>query len=88
MELVVRLIGGEYRLRDIGLRQWRKLAVEVRRDADALVQRVRELTDQLADRVADFRNRVEDKGLTHFTVARLTEALTTRGALCGRALNG
>jgi len=75
-------IGGEYRLREIGLRQWGKLAVEVRRDADPLIQRVRDLTAQIADHVADVRNQMEDEGLTHATVTRLAEALTARSAVC------
>jgi serine/threonine-protein kinase HipA len=75
-------IGGEYRLRDIGLRQWRKLAGEVRRDPDALVQRVRDLTAKLADTVADIGNRMADEGIGHATVTRLANALTTRAALC------
>jgi serine/threonine-protein kinase HipA len=55
-------VGGEYRPRDIGLRQWRKLALEVRRDADVLVQRVRNLTAQLTDHVTHIRNRTSTPG--------------------------
>ncbi len=79
-------IGNEYRLRDIGLRQWHKLAGEVRRDPDALIQRVRDLTGQLADHVTDIRNRMEDEGLTHATITRLAKALTARAALCLRII--
>ena len=79
-------IGGEYRLRDIGLRQWLKLAGEVRRDADALVQRVQDLTAKLADTVADIGNRMAQEGVTHATVARLADALKTRTALCHKII--
>jgi serine/threonine-protein kinase HipA len=74
-------IGGEYRLRDIELRHRRKLAREVRRDPDALIQRVRNLTAQLADNVFDFSNRMAEEGMTNLTVTRLASALTTRAAL-------
>ena len=79
-------IGGEYRLRDIGLRQWRQLAAEVRRDPDSLVQRVRDLTAQVADNVLQVSNRMADEGITHATVARLGHALTDRAALCRRIM--
>lgn len=80
-------IGGEYRLREIGPRQWRKLAAEVRRDPDALTRRVLDLTAQLADNVSAVRNRMEDEGLTHATITRLADALTTRAASCRRILS-
>lgn len=80
-------IGGEYRLREIGPRQWRKLAAEVRRHPDALTRRVLDLTAQLADNVSAVRNRMEDEGLTHATITRLADALTTRAASCRRILS-
>jgi hypothetical protein len=79
-------VGCKYRLRDTGLRQWRKLAYEVRRDPDALIQRVRNLTAQLSDHVSDIRNRMEDEGLTYATVTHLSEALTRRASLCQKVL--
>ncbi len=79
-------IGGEYRLRNIGPRHWRKLAAEVRRDPDALIERVRNITAQLADNVADVSNRMADEGITHATVNRLAEALTARTALCRKIM--
>lgn len=74
-------IDGEYRMRDIGLRQWRKLATEVRRDAEAFTRRVRDLTAQLADHVANVRHRMEDEGLSHATVTRRRGADSPRRPL-------
>jgi serine/threonine-protein kinase HipA len=79
-------IGGEYRLRDIGLRQWRKLAPEIHRDPDALVQRVRDITAHLADNVLPVANRMADEGVTHPTVTRLADTLKTRAALCHKIM--
>jgi serine/threonine-protein kinase HipA len=79
-------IGGEYRLRDIGLRQWRKLAGEVRRDPDASIERVRNITAQFADNVLDVSDRMADEGIAHSTVTRLAEALIARADLCHKIL--
>lgn len=79
-------IGGEYRLRDIGPHQWRKLAAEVRLDPDALVQRVRDLTAELAGNIAGVRDRLADEGIAHPTATRLADALTTRAAFCRKIM--
>ena len=79
-------IGGEYRLRDIGLRSMAQTRGEVRRDPDALVQRVQDLTAKLADTVADIGNHLAREGVTHATVARLADALKTRTALCHKII--
>jgi hypothetical protein len=46
-------------------------AIEVRRNPDALLQRVRNLAAQLADNIAAIRNRMADEGITHATLVRL-----------------
>lgn len=79
-------IAGEYRLRDIGPRQWRKLAAEVRLDPDVLVQRVRDLTAELAGNIAGVRDRLADEGIAHPTATRLADALTTRAAFCRKIM--
>jgi serine/threonine-protein kinase HipA len=81
-------IGGEYRLRDIGQRQWRKLATEVRRDPESLVQRARAVTDHVADNVVNVANRMADEGITHPNVSRLKDALTARAIQCRKILSG
>lgn len=79
-------IGGEYRLRDIGLRQWHKLATEVRRDPDALLELVRNLTAQLANNVLPVANRMADEGIAHPTVTRLADAITARTVICRKIM--
>jgi serine/threonine-protein kinase HipA len=80
-------IGGEYRLRDIGLRHWGKLASELHLDPDATIQRVRNLTTQLADIIADVSSRMTEEGVAHPMLTRLAHALTTRAATCRKIMS-
>jgi serine/threonine-protein kinase HipA len=69
-------LGGEYRLRKIGLHQWRNLAEELRLDPDALTHRVDGFARQLGDHVSQVRHRMINEGLTHPIIAHLADALT------------
>jgi len=71
-------IGGEYRMRDIGPRQWRKLATDLRMDADALVQRIHEFARSLPDALSDIGTKAKADGLDHPLIERLSAALTER----------
>ena len=75
-------VGGNYRLRDVGPRQWRKLATDLRLDADALVQRVRDMAAMLPDHLAAIRQTAEKKGLDHPLLERLSDALSDRARHC------
>jgi serine/threonine-protein kinase HipA len=75
-------VGGNYRLRDVGPRQWRKLAADLRLDADALVQRVRDMAAMLPDHLSAIRQTAEKEGLDHPLVARLSDALSDRARHC------
>jgi serine/threonine-protein kinase HipA len=75
-------LGGEYRLRNISLQHWRKLAEELHVNSDAMIQRMADLTRQLADHVSDVRRHMTEEGLTHPIVTRLAKALTARAATC------
>jgi serine/threonine-protein kinase HipA len=79
-------IGGEYRMRDIGLRQWRKLAVELRLDADALMTRINDLARGLPDAMADVCRRAETDGLDHPLVERLASKLRERAERCAKSV--
>jgi serine/threonine-protein kinase HipA len=79
-------IGGEYRLRDVGPQQWRKLASELRLDADLLLQRVRELALRLPDSLSEVRKAAEDAGLDHPLIARLADKIAERSADCANAI--
>jgi serine/threonine-protein kinase HipA len=73
-------IGGEYRLHDIGLRQWQKLAKEVRRDADSVIARVGALADMVSARIPEVTQQLAGEGLKHPILARLSKGLTERAA--------
>jgi serine/threonine-protein kinase HipA len=75
-------LGGEYRLRNISLYDWRRLAQELHVDPDATIQRVDDFARHLADHVPDIRRRMTEEGLTHPIIARLADALTARAAAC------
>jgi serine/threonine-protein kinase HipA len=73
-------IGGEYRLRNIQPRHWRKLAVEQKLDPDKTLRRVSELAGQLADHVSTVKQQMVSEGLKHPIIPRLAEAVAKRVA--------
>jgi serine/threonine-protein kinase HipA len=80
-------IGGEYRLRNIGLRHWQKLAAEVRTDADSLIARIRVMAAATPDLVAIIQNKVEAEGLAHPTITVLAKRLKSRAKNCRAILD-
>jgi serine/threonine-protein kinase HipA len=81
-------IGGEYGLSQIGLRHWQKFARETRADADALIERLAGMAEQLPDETSTARARARKEGLDHAIVERLASQLTERAAACRKALRG
>ena len=79
-------LGGEYRLHDIGLRQWQKLAKEVRRDPESVIGRVVTLADMVSDRVPEVAQQLAGEGLKHPILGRLSKGITERAAHCKRLL--
>jgi serine/threonine-protein kinase HipA len=79
-------IGGEHLLLQVGLRQWQKLAREVRLDADQLIERIRGMAGQLPDAISDVGKRARADGLTQAIVERLAACLTERAKACHRQL--
>ena len=75
-------IGGEYQLRNIGLRHWLKLAAEVHTDAEPLITRIRVLAAAIPDLVATIQKEVEAEGLAHPTIAVLSQRLKSRAKSC------
>jgi len=73
-------IGGEYRLRNIQPRHWRKLAGEQKLDPDKTLRRVSELAGQLADHVSTVKQQMVSEGLKHPIIPRLAEVVTKRAA--------
>ena len=73
-------IGDEYRLRYIGLSDWRKLATNVRVDGDKLIDRMRAMANELPDRLSDEIKVMRDSGLTHRVLDILGVVLPERAA--------
>lgn len=79
-------IGREYRLRNIGLRQWQRQAQELHLDPAALVSRVDELGRTLIDRLPAIAQQIKDEGIRHPIVDELSRRLAARIAQCRRIL--
>ena len=81
-------IGNEYKLDDIGVRQWQKFAGVARVDADALVARLKDMADQLPDEVSAARKHAQKSGLDHAVIDRLAERVIEHVGRCRRLLDG
>ncbi len=79
-------IGGEYRLTQIGLREWQKFAREVRVDADELLERLMAMAKQLPDEISAAHTRAREEGLKNITIERLATQLVARVGECQRLL--
>jgi serine/threonine-protein kinase HipA len=79
-------IGGEYRLFDVGPRQWRKLARELRLDEDRLFSRIVRMAARLPDEATTERTRVRREGLAEPIIDRLAEKIIARAAVCEMAM--
>jgi serine/threonine-protein kinase HipA len=71
-------IGDSYRLRDIGLSDWKKFANSVRIDEAALVDRIRAMAQELPDRLSDEVTGMRAAGLVHAITGKLEVALIGR----------
>jgi len=80
-------IGNEYRLRNIREFHWRKLAERLHSDPDRMIDRVRNLAEQLGDRISDVQKRMIAEGLTHPIIPRFADKLTERVVACRRMLS-
>ena len=81
-------IGGEYRLLQIGIRQWQKLAQEVHVDAEEIIEHMRSMAEQLPDEIATICARAHNEGLNLPIIDRLAAKLSERAGACRRALLG
>jgi serine/threonine-protein kinase HipA len=79
-------IGGEYRLRNIGLRHWQRLATELRLDDAKLIDRIRAMAQAVPDQAAAVRKQIAGEGLSHVTITRLCERLEMRAVACQKLL--
>jgi serine/threonine-protein kinase HipA len=79
-------IGGEYKVSQIGLRQWQKFARETRANADQLIEVLISMAKQLPDEVATARSHAREEGLENVLVERLATQLIDRAQECRRLL--
>lgn len=73
-------IGNQYKLRQIGPREWKKAAAELRCDETALRTRIVELATLIPDAAAQIQRDMKAKGITHDVLQRLVTALQERCA--------
>jgi serine/threonine-protein kinase HipA len=75
-------IGSEYRLRNIGLRHWYRLAADVHTNGDSLIERIQTMAAGFPDLVVAIQEQLESEGLSHRTISALARKLKTRAKLC------
>lgn len=75
-------LGGKCRIREVGLREWKKCAAELRTDEAALIERIASLATGLPDAAEDIRKHLHRGGMRHSVITRLAAALRDRAAAC------
>lgn len=81
IRLAMRL-GGEYRLRNIGRRQWQKLAAELRLVSEPFFARVAVMAEAIPDHAGRVTQQLGNEGLRHPALTRLRDRLTARALEC------
>lgn len=71
-------IGGEYLLKNVGVRQWRKLAAETKLDEGAVIDQARRMARAMPDEADAERRALKAADLPHPIVARLADRLAVR----------
>ena len=79
-------IADQYRLRDIGRREWEKLSRDLKVNADELLGRLIQLAEALPDRIADTARAAIAAGLQPTVIERLSTRLIDHARACGGQL--
>ena len=79
-------VGGEYRLRNIGNRQWRKLARELGANEGQLIDRLTLFAKRIPDEANDVGRQLQSQGLKHPIVIKMTDAIADRARKCLKVL--
>ncbi len=79
-------IGGEYGLRNIAARHWRRFAAEAHQNPDDVSANLRATAGAMPDHVSAIQKRVKNDGFAHPIVDRLSEKLIDRAKECQRLL--
>jgi serine/threonine-protein kinase HipA len=77
-------IGGDYKVSQIGLREWQKFARETHLDADKVRAALVDMAEQLPDFVTAVQAQVKKDGLNNAIVGRLATQLIIRAKNCVR----
>jgi hypothetical protein len=75
-------IGNQYKVAQIGPREWKKAASELRCDEAAIRVRIVELATLIPDAVEQIRRDMKNQGITHDVLARLAASMQERCAAC------
>ena len=75
-------IGGKYKIWDVGIREWSKLAAELRMDEAALIEGIAGMAREMPDRVAEIAREMTNAGLKHPVIGRLSTRMIARARLC------
>jgi serine/threonine-protein kinase HipA len=81
-------VGGEYRLQNIGLRQWQRLAKELRLDPGEVIREVAVMAEAIPDHVVKVGKNLKKEGLAHPILPRLAKVLSARAAQCRKLFPG
>src|SRR4029079_16303818 len=79
-------IGGTYRLPDIGVHAWQKLATEVGRDPEEERVKLTAMCEALPDLCAEVQERTKRDGLSPRGLPELTRKIQERARACARVL--
>ena len=75
-------IGKDYKLRQIGARQWLQLASRVRFDPTKFLQRIPRFAETTPQEAFVVRDQMKENGLSHDAIDRLYDRLQRRCASC------
>ena len=79
-------VGNHYKLREIGMREWKKAAKELRYDEDKLIQRIRKMATDLPAAALEVETELSKSGIQHSVCKRMTVAICERAEECARAM--
>lgn len=76
----------EYRIQKIGVREWRKFAVDFKLNPDMLVKKIATMAQAIPDLVVDIARQTRAEGLEHPVIDRQVKRLLARARLCTKQL--
>ncbi|MBM4296446.1 MAG: type II toxin-antitoxin system HipA family toxin [Deltaproteobacteria bacterium] len=79
-------LGGKYRIRDISARSWEKLSEELRLDKKKVARRICQMASKLPVEARAVRRGLEESGMKHPLLDRLTERLSAHAEKCERSI--